>query len=187
MNFGEKLVERYTEEAKRLGRRLVRAEYVALADELFREATKERKKSGVHPDAERIYELFPKKVGRDAALQAITKALAKNTTEYLLDKTSQFARAVADWPSSYRYFNDGADRCPHPSTWFNEARYADDPSTWKRHGSRGSPPPIKQDLPEPPGWRAAFPDFIHVHKDWHALDQFSQRHIVEAMKARNTA
>lgn len=159
-------------------------ECIRVLDEVYKEATKERKRAGVHPYAERIYELFPKKVGRDAALAAISKALEKNSTDYLLDKTSQFARAVADWPSSYRYFNDGADRCPHPSTWFNEARYADDPTTWKRHGARNAPPPPKQNLPEPFGWRDAFPDYIHVQKDWHAIEFASQSYIVEAMKQR---
>lgn len=160
---------------------------IAVLDAAYKDAAKERKRTGIHPDAERVYELYPKKVGRDAALVAITKALQKNTVEYLLDKTSQFARCVADWPSSYRYFQDGADRCPHPSTWFNEGRYADDPSTWKRAGARSAPPKVKVDLPEPQGWRDAFPDFIHADKPWHALDAFSQQHIIEHMKERKHA
>lgn len=148
---------------------------------------KARKKAGIHPDAERVYLLFPKKVGKEAALAAITKALKKHPTEYVLDKTNQFARCVADWPMSYRYFNDGADRCPHPSTWFNEGRYEDDPSEWRRHGARSAAPAPKVDLPEPAGWRQAFPDYIHASNPWHAIDRASQTYIVEQMKQRNTA
>lgn len=148
---------------------------------------KERRKAGIHPDAERVYLLYPLKVGREAALKAITAALQKHPVEYLLDKTNQFARCVADWPMSYRYFQDGADRCPHPSTWFTQGRYADDPASWKRHGARSAAPPPKQDLPEPMNWREAFPDFVHVGKPWHDIDRASQSYIVEQMKGRQTA
>lgn len=180
--------EALKQKAASLGRRLTPQEIVevcqGVTEGIVAQKLKERKRSSIHPDAERVYELFPKKVGRDAALAAISKALEKNSTEYLLDKTSQFARAVADWPSSYRYFQDGGDRCPHPSTWYNEARYADDPTTWKRHGARSAPPKVKVDMPEPEGWREAFPDFIHADKPWHSLDAFSQSHIIEHMKQR---
>ncbi len=173
--------------AKELGRKLAYNEVLDLGEEAHKQASKERKRSGIHPDAERIYNLFPKKVGRDGALAAISKALQKNTVEYLLDRTSQFARCVADWPSSYRYFQDGGDRCPHPATWFNDGRYADDVTTWKRAGARSAPPKAKIDLEEPSGWREAFPEFVHVEKPWNQIDTASQSYIVEQMKGRNTA
>lgn len=113
--------------------------------------TKERKKAAILPDAEQVYELFPKKVGREDALRAITKALKTNSLEYLLDKTNQFRECVESWPTSYRYFQDGGDRCPHPASFFNSGRYADDPKEWKRHGARGGGPQ-KVTVKAPIGW-----------------------------------
>lgn len=100
---------------------------------------KQNRAAAIESGAEEIYSLFPKKVGKDEALKAITKALKKNPKEYLLDKTNQFRLAVESWPSSYRYFTDGGDRCPHPTTWFNQGRFADDPKEWRRAGSRSAP------------------------------------------------
>lgn len=151
MTFGEKLIARYTEAATKLGRRLTRPEYVSIADALFKEATKEKKRSSISEDAEKVYALYPRKVGRDDALSAITVALKKNELSYLLDKTSQFAEAVNSWPSSYRYLQDGGDRCPNPATWYRQGRYSDDPQTWRRAGSRNPGPQRVSKAPE--GWR----------------------------------
>jgi len=63
----------------------------------------------------------------------------ENTEEYLKGKTALFAECVKAWPSSYRYATDGFDRCPHPATWFNAGRYADDVREWRRAGARSAP------------------------------------------------
>jgi hypothetical protein len=81
---------------------------------------------------EEIYAAYPKKVGRPAALRAIRRALDKCTFDFLLERTRLFARTC----------NSPAEYIPHPSTWFNQERFNDDPSTWRRTGSpNGKPPP----------------------------------------------
>jgi hypothetical protein len=110
---------------------------------------KERKRASVADGAEQVYAIFPKHVGRDDALRAITKALKNHPLEYLLDKTNQFREAVESWPTSYRYFQDGGDRCPHPTTWFNQGRFQDDPREWARKGARTPPNRPGVSAPQP--------------------------------------
>jgi len=72
--------------------------------------------------AEQIYEAYPLKVGKPAAMRAISKALVKVDGDWLLNVTKAFAVARA---------GDMAF-CPHPATWFNAERYNDSPGTWVR-------------------------------------------------------
>lgn len=79
------------------------------------------------PTVEQIYDAYPRKVGRAAAVLAIKRKISKTvTTGRLLERTKAFARAVAQWPESERHF------CPHPATWFNQGRFDDDPKEWLR-------------------------------------------------------
>lgn len=87
-----------------------------------------------------IYEAYPRKVGRRAALKAIELAIKEvakgllsarmaacvDPEAYLLAKTKAFAEAFSKWPVQEQHF------CPHPSTWFNQGRYDDDPQQWIR-------------------------------------------------------
>lgn len=114
--------------------------WVKAVDTFYAGQVKERKRAAVAEGAEEIYALYPKKVAKDDALKAITTALKKHPKEYLLGKTNQFREAVEGWPSSYRYFQDGGDRCPHPTTWFNQGRFQDDAKEWRRAGSRSAGP-----------------------------------------------
>jgi predicted DNA-binding transcriptional regulator len=91
------------------------------------------KREVINSLAEPIYQAYPKKVGRPAALKAIAKAIQRvqnqpdvpstDAINNLLEKTKAYAKAV-----------EGSDLqfIPHPATWFNQERYNDDPSTWKR-------------------------------------------------------
>jgi hypothetical protein len=79
--------------------------------------------------AEEIYQAYPLKVGKPAALKAIQRALTKEPFEALLAKTLRFAAAKG---TDLAY-------CPHPSTWFNQDRYNDDPATWIRNESTQRP------------------------------------------------
>lgn len=161
---------------------------IAEAEKGWESRRKARVKAGIHPDAEKVYSLYPKKAGKEDALKAITSALKKHPLEYLLDKTAQFSACVANWPSSYRYFADGGDRVWNPKNFFEKGHFEDDPKEWKRHGSRSAPPPVKQNLQEPMNWRAHFPDYIHVHTDWTLIDTASQTYICQQMaKKENTA
>jgi hypothetical protein len=74
-----------------------------------------------------IYDAYPKKVGRPAAVKAIARALKHNSFNRLHELTLKYAEAVK-----------GADLqfIPHPATWFNQERYNDDPKTWTRSDRR---------------------------------------------------
>jgi hypothetical protein len=80
---------------------------------------------------EQIYAAYPKKVGKPAALRAIRRALIKHSFEFLLERTQLFARIC----------NSPADFIPHPSTWFNQQRFNDDPATWRRSDTQSKPKP----------------------------------------------
>jgi hypothetical protein len=74
-----------------------------------------------------IYAAYPRKVGKDAALKAITTRIKEGVaTEHLLERVNAFSDAVSRWPKHARRF------IPHPSTWFNEGRFEDDPAEWER-------------------------------------------------------
>lgn len=73
--------------------------------------------------AEAIYQAYPRKVARPVALRAIIKALRKTPFEKLLELTKQYA-AVRQ--------TEDPNFTPHASTFFNQERFLDEPSTWGR-------------------------------------------------------
>lgn len=80
---------------------------------------------------ETIYGAYPKKIGKPAALRAITAALRRGIKgEELLAITQRFAKAW-DGETDLQF-------CPHPATWFNQDRYADAPDTWRRAPKLGA-------------------------------------------------
>jgi hypothetical protein len=74
-------------------------------------------------DSEIIYKIYPKKVGKEAALKSIAKALKKIDANKLTEIVTQYAES-----------QKGADMqfIPNPATWFNQGRWQDDQSTWVR-------------------------------------------------------
>ena len=80
-------------------------------------------------EAEIIYLAYPRKVGKPAAISKIMAALKTESPTHLLERTKLYAAVVA-----------GSDQqfIPHPSTWFHQQRYNDDPKTWER-GDNGRP------------------------------------------------
>lgn len=62
-----------------------------------------------------IYDVYPLKVGKPAALKAIEKALKRSDFETLMAKTKEYAEIVG---SDLQYV-------PNPSTWFNQDRWND--------------------------------------------------------------
>ncbi len=86
------------------------------------EITPETTTGGNVAVAEEIYSIYPKKVAKGKAIEAIQKKLKKFSAEKLLEATSKFAAAWAG-VSDLQY-------CAHPATWFNQERFNDDPSTW---------------------------------------------------------
>jgi len=84
--------------------------------------------------AEALYALYPKKVGKGAAIKAIVKVLKSGevTELELLPTVRAYAEAVNQWSEQDKTY------VPNPSTWFNQKRYMDDPATWQRDDSTAS-------------------------------------------------
>lgn len=89
----------------------------------------------LYTQAEEIYEAYPRKTAKKAAITAIIKALKGNDHQFLLDRTRLFSDAKAGADLQY---------IPYPATWFNQERFNDDPETWKyRHGNQKLRPNYK--------------------------------------------
>jgi hypothetical protein len=84
------------------------------------------------PTPEEIYQAYPRKEGKTAALKAIAKAIKHRGAHELLKVVKEYAAAVALWPESEKRYR------PMPATWFNEGRYDDDPQEWQRSAAAGS-------------------------------------------------
>lgn len=87
--------------------------------------------------AEQIYSLYPKKVGKTAALRAIERVLKAGRVppEDLVVCVRNYARATADWSPEDRAY------IPNPATWINQGRYDDDPTEWLRKATNGKNAP----------------------------------------------
>lgn len=95
-----------------------------------------------HVLPEEIYLAYPRKIARGKALAEIKKALKHKDLhaaaadlgvepDYLLfNLTERFAFHVKDNPERYFPFERGRQQnyVPHPSTWFEELRFLDDPA-----------------------------------------------------------
>ena len=77
--------------------------------------------------AEAIYRLYPRKVGKPAALNMIKRKIKAGVPVETLEKaTAAFALV---WRGATQ---EELVYCPNPATWFYQDRYNDDPSTWRR-------------------------------------------------------
>ena len=72
--------------------------------------------------AESIYQAYPRKVAKDKAIAAISKAMKKISPSTLLEKTNVYAQSVKGKERNF---------IPHPATWFNGRRFNDDPEEWQ--------------------------------------------------------
>ncbi|HEU4341481.1 MAG TPA: HNH endonuclease domain-containing protein, partial [Candidatus Binatia bacterium] len=84
--------------------------------------------------AEMVYDAYPLKVGKQSALKSIERCFKTTGPEVLLERTKQFAAAR----------NGDLDYCPHPTTWFNQGRFNDDPATWARRREAAQVNPASQ-------------------------------------------
>jgi hypothetical protein len=98
----------------------------------------------------KIYEAYPRKAGRGAALKAIKKATVRLVTGDVIHKPMDALKARGFlWKKATEYANspigrkppDGEDFRPHPATWFNQERYFDDVSEWQRDRNAPSKKP----------------------------------------------
>lgn len=79
-----------------------------------------------------IYDAYPRKVGKDAAIKAIVKAIGKIGFDRLLASVHEY-RSFTD-----RWLDDRKQFIPHPATWMNKGCYDDDRSEWRRNCKPGS-------------------------------------------------
>ena len=93
-------------------------------------------------DAESIYKLYPRKVGKTGAIKAIQKALKEVDYKTLSDSVSKYAAAVKDWPEDEKKF------VPFPETWFNRGSYDDDQTEWERKPDKRFDAPKQKPLIE---------------------------------------
>lgn len=98
-------------------------------------------------EAEAIYALYPKKVGKPVAIKAIIKAIDLFGLDTLTERTRAFCSAR----------NGNTEFIPHPATWFNQERFNDDPKTWIPNGTNGHAKHIP--VSEPTGWQ----DWLKAH------------------------
>ncbi len=77
------------------------------------------------PSAEEIYQAYPRKEGKGAALKAILNVLKAGTicATDLLATVKIFAKSKAGQAGQF---------CPHPATWFNQKRFEDNQDEWNR-------------------------------------------------------
>lgn len=68
-----------------------------------------------------LYKLYPRHVGRGAALKAIARAMSKESYDFLFDAVTEYGAARQGQDSQFT---------PHPATWFNQERYHDDRTEW---------------------------------------------------------
>jgi len=86
-------------------------------------------------DAEEIYKLYPRKIGKKCAIFAIKKALSRIREELASEgiKTSEPSQwlklAVGEFAKSPA--GNRGIYTPHPATWFNQSRYLDDREEWQ--------------------------------------------------------
>jgi hypothetical protein len=94
-------------------------------------------------DAERIYNIYPRKIAKAGAIKAITKAIKDTGNAAAIEAaTKGYAKAVAAWPEDDKKF------IPHPATWFNRGSYEDDPGEWERKPDKRFDAPKQKPLIE---------------------------------------
>lgn len=79
--------------------------------------------------AERIYEMYPRKVGKPNAIKAILKELKRppQNSDAAPPNILEATKIMAS------FWGNVLDKtyCPHPSTWFHQRRFLDAPETWR--------------------------------------------------------
>lgn len=81
-----------------------------------------QKSEPVTEEAEKVYELYPKKRSKPHAIVSISKAINEFGFDLVLQKTSEYAKVRLGQNPQYT---------PYPTTFFNQHRFNDDPSTWR--------------------------------------------------------
>lgn len=132
------------------------------------------------PETRAIYDAYPRKVAPDRALRAIQKRLDQGVpAAELLAAVQAYAKATAGTEREF---------IPHPATWFNDGRFADDPAEWVKAEN----PPQKKEtggprgLPEPSAdWRGRLARHFdsHITLPWSALMPAVQADAIRKLKS----
>lgn len=92
-----------------------------------------------------IYSVYPRHVGRDAAIKAIERATKRLSEEEGVTPDEarrtlyMAAKRYSECPLvQYRKSRNEMFLIPHPSTFFNQTRYLDDPAEWEAPQERQS-------------------------------------------------
>jgi hypothetical protein len=83
--------------------------------------------------AELIYDAYPRKVGRYAAIKSIEKAakrLAKDEAITETEASRKIYKATIAFARSPAGTNPEKNFVCHPTTFYNQGRYLDDPKEW---------------------------------------------------------
>lgn len=75
-------------------------------------------------EAMKVYEIYPRQVGKPKALTSIARCIKLYGFEVVFNGAKLFADA---WKQSAR---TDINFCPHPATWFNRESFNDDPASW---------------------------------------------------------
>jgi len=89
--------------------------------------------------AERMYAIYPRHVGKGAALPAIQRAAERLASTGDLTPVETLTEAVTAYRDSPKVKTTQRKFIPNPTTWFNQARYADDRSEWQEIESNSAP------------------------------------------------
>ena len=118
--------------AKAEGKTFTRIQLAAIIDICIQEWQQKHQQTpavdvtGWNVSPEDIYQSYPRKIGKTAAIKAIKTILKDYPALSLLTQTKAFAEAVKSWPERDKTY------IPFPATWFNRGSYMDDPKEWKR-------------------------------------------------------
>jgi hypothetical protein len=96
------------------------------SDNFVLESIPQKPKTLSH-QAEAIYKLYPKKVGKISAIKAIIVALKSVSYEHLMDRTRAYSESTKQWADENKKW------IPDPERWYGKGKWDDDPSVWDRN------------------------------------------------------
>ncbi len=79
------------------------------------------------PEFSEFWNLYPRREGKGEARKAFDRASKRVPAATILNAVREFA------PSPR---GQAGDKCPHPATWLNQERWADDRAAWQDGGDR---------------------------------------------------
>lgn len=106
-------------------------------------------------EATAVYAAYPRKVGRPAAIKAIIRALDKMPFKELLKAVEAYAAEQVGKDPQY---------IPHPTTWFNQERWADKPTVKPDEREIGFP--VVKVSREKALWAEGEPDVIDLDSEY---------------------